>query len=365
MARIFRGLRKLICSNNILCYISIVNSPPKVSIIIVNFNGEMYLDNCLQSIQGINYPNFETILVDNHSIDNSLYIVEQRFPEVYVIKLEKNVGFAKGNNIGAEHANGEFLAFLNNDTTVDWDWLTELMHSANLLGADSVFSSKVLFMDDPSRINTVGGRITPLGGGFDIAYGETDSDMYDKIMTIGTPAGCSMLINRSVFLDLDGFDEDYFAYFEDVDIGWRCWLAGYSVYYVPTSVIYHKGGGTSGPMDSPLRVFNGRKNRLKNITKNFSWCNLIFGLVYGVIFDCFEFMLFISKGKGLLGIEIIRGYISFFKGIKKTRNKRKQIQEHRTMSDSELKKLKIIASYVDCVGEYIRVKNIHEERENY
>jgi GT2 family glycosyltransferase len=299
-------------------------------------------------------------VVDNHSVDNSIKIIKQKYPEVHLIKLENNLGFSRGNNIGVSYAKGDFLVFLNNDTIVDRKWLVELIQPIDKFGEDAIFSSKVLFMDFPWKINTIGGMITPLGGGFDIGYGDSDCEKYGVIRQIGSPAGCSMLIKKSIFLELNGFDEDYFAYFEDVDLGWRCWLAGYGVYYIPTSVVYHKGGGTAGPLDTPFRIYHGQKNRLQNMTKNFTVPNLILGITFGIIFDSFKCLIFLFEKKGKLFNDILRGYAVFFIGINTTLKKRKMIQKHRLRTDSDLKEMKLIASFNYCISEYIRLQRQSE-----
>lgn len=334
------------------------NSNPLVSIIIPNYNGKIHLEECLNSLKKIEFDDYEIIFVDNASNDGSVEFVRNFSQKIKILPLEKNYGFAEGCNLGVEKALGTFIVFLNNDTKVDTFWLKELLLAVEKYGENNIYSSKVLFYDEPGTLNTIGGVITPMGSGLDINFGKEDITEYNKVRFVGSPSGCSMLLKKSLFLEMDGFDKDYFAYLEDVDFGWRCWLKGHKTYFIPQSIVYHKYGSTGGKIDTPFRVFNVQKNRLFNILKNFSLSNLIKGFIVSAIFDLVRIATFIVQGDFSLISAVLRGDYAFIKGIPKTLHKRKYIQENRKISDKEMQNMELIASLNWCVKEFRRLQNL-------
>lgn len=331
------------------------NVNPLISVIITNYNGRKHLKECLGSLERIEYGNYEIILVDNASTDGSAEFAKTILPTIKVIPLHKNYGFAEGCNIGVQEAKGEFIVFLNNDTRVDSEWLSELVNATKIYGENNIYSSKVLFYDPPHNINTIGGLITPMGSGLDINFGKPDVEEFNQVRYIGSPSGCSMLLKRSVFQGMGGFDKDYFAFLEDVDFGWRCWLAGYKTYYIPTSVVYHKYGSTGGKRESPFRVFNIQKNHLSNMLKNFSLRNLIPGFTISIIFDLIRIFTFLIKGNFDLISAIFRGNYIFLKDLPGTLAKRKYIQENRKLSDKEMVEMGLISPLSSSIQEYRRL----------
>lgn len=334
------------------------NSNPLVSIIIPNYNGKIHLEECLNSLQRIESDDYEIVFVDNASEDGSVEFVKDNFPGIKILQLEKNYGFAEGCNLGVEKAQGDYIVFLNNDTKVDAHWLKELLVAKETYGENHIYSSKVLFYDEPGTLNTIGGMITPMGSGLDMNFGKEDIAEYNNVRFVGSPSGCSMLLKKSLFLEMGGFDNDYFAYLEDVDFGWRCWLRGHKTYYIPESIVYHKYGSTGGKIDTPFRVFNVQKNRLFNIIKNFSLANMIKGFIISIIFDLVRIFQFLIHGEFSLITAILRGDYAFIKGIPKTLAKRKYIQDNRKISDGEMQKMDLIASLDWCIKEFRRLQDL-------
>lgn len=231
-----------------------------VSIIIVNYNGKIDLEECLKSLSGINYKEYEVILVDNHSEDGSVEFVKVNYPEVKITKLDKNYGFAEPNNLGAMVAKGDLLLFLNNDTIVTPYFLTELVKVANADPKTTIFQSLLLKLN--GDVDSSGDFVNTLG----IAYNSKNMPTEPKLIL--SARGAAMMIRRSEFWELGGFDKNYFASLEDVDLGWRAWIFGYKSVLVPNSIVYHKGGQTVNRLDSVIR-FNGVKNTLLLILVNF------------------------------------------------------------------------------------------------
>lgn len=249
---------------------------PLISIVTVNLNGKDYLSTCLDSIKNLNYPKdkLEVIVVDNGSVDGSVQFLAGSYPGIKVIKNDFNKGFAVANNQGAAAANGEYVAFLNNDTKVDANWLIELLKPVYKDKETVCAGSKVLSMDGKT-LDFVGGMVNFEGKGFQIDYGlDRQKDIYDENTYLPFVNGGAMLVNRQVFLDAGGFDEDFFAYYEDVDFGWRLWVLGYRVVFAPKSIVYHVHHGTSKIFSEDKLRFLKERNALYSVFKNYDDENL-------------------------------------------------------------------------------------------
>jgi GT2 family glycosyltransferase len=249
---------------------------PLISISVVNLNGMDYIENCLNSLGELDYPpdRIEIIMVDNGSTDGSSEFVRKTFPHVKVIQNEKNKGFAEANNQAARQASGEYVAFLNNDTRVDSQWLIELLKPIYKSREIIASGSKVLSYDGKS-LDFVGGMINFEGKGFQVDYGkESHGCMDDMYRYLPFVNGGAMMINRSVFLECGGFDGDFFAYYEDVDLGWRLWVLGYKVVFAPASVVYHHHHGTSKIFSDDRLRFLKERNSLYSVFKNYDEGNL-------------------------------------------------------------------------------------------
>lgn len=328
---------------------------PYVSIIILNFNGRHYLRKCLSSIAKLNYPKskYEVILVDNASTDGSVEFVKRNFPWVKIISLNKNYGFCGGNNRGAKIARGDYLAFLNNDTKVSKTWLIELV-KASIMYSAPICGSKTLFMEKPSIIEYGGAKLTIIGRGYSISLGLKDSSEHCKL--VGYPCAAAMLIKKDVYEELGGFDEKYFACLDDTDLGWRAWLRGYKVLYVPTSIVYHFGGGTTGKgRVSPLKAFHGTKNAIMNILKNLELRNLVLGLALAIIYDIVEIIL-LMRHKNMLCVKMkMKAYLWILSNLSFILQKRRIVQKNRLISDKWLYTKGLMATFKEAVREYLRL----------
>ncbi len=249
---------------------------PQISISIVNLNGKDYLGQCLDSIKNLNYPEdkLEIIVIDNGSSDDSVNFIKSNYPLVKLISNDKNMGFAFANNQAAKAANGDYMAFLNNDTRVDKNWLIELLRPIYKNKEVVASGSKVLSIDG-KNIDFVGGMINFEGKGFQIDYGiPVEKDNYSQYRYLPFVNGGAMLVDRKIFLDTGGFDEDFFAYYEDVDFGWRLWVLGYKIVFAPESVVYHHHHGTSKIFSEDKLRFLKERNSLYSIFKNYDDENL-------------------------------------------------------------------------------------------
>jgi len=188
---------------------------PKISIIIVNYNGKDYLENCLSSIFKTEYQNFEVIVVDNASTDGSVQQIRQKFPTTKIIFNKKNLGSA-GRNSGIVHAQGEFVVLLDSDTIVSPNWLSEFMAAFEKKGY-GMYQGKLLFMDQPNKINSAGCMLNIFGFSYARGSGEIDKAQYDKSEKINFTSGACTFLPRSVFEKVGLFDLNFFAYVEDTD----------------------------------------------------------------------------------------------------------------------------------------------------
>ncbi len=313
---------------------------PLVSIIIVNYNGKIYLEKCLSSITKSSYKKYEVILVDNKSSDSSIEFVEKNYPSVNVIKLDKNYGFAEPNNMGAKSAKGEFFLFLNNDTITTPNFITELVKAAKDDSEIGIFQSLLLKPDD--TIDSSGDFIDMYGRAY------SSREKVSEIRPILSARGASMMIRKDVFWDLGGFDKNYFATFEDVDLGLRAWIWGYKVVLVPKSVVYHLGGQTIQKIDS-LISFHGVKNTLILRLTNFE---ITFAM------RSITVLFFVSVMRKLFGISVIKdpekistlpsfkiifsGMIWILKNLRYVKTKRKLVTSRRVRSTKELVKMGLV-----------------------
>lgn len=247
---------------------------PEVSIIIVNFNGLNYLHDCFTSLMEIDYPKeqVEYILIDNGSTDGSVNYIEKRFPNVRILMNNQNRGFAGANNQGAIMAKGEILAFLNNDMKVHPLWLKKLVDKLRESSEDLACVSSKILNYEGDKFDFIGGGFTPFGISFQLHFGKSVKEIefreQDKEKELLFGCGGAMAIKKNVFMESGGFDEDFFAYLEDVDLGWRLRLMGYRILYVPESIAFHKHRGTGKKIPAHQLEFMFERNRLFTIVKN-------------------------------------------------------------------------------------------------
>ena len=235
-------------------------SVPKVSIIIVNYNGKELLQKCLDSLLNVKYDNFEIILVDNNSTDGTVEFITKNHPSIILIKLDSNKGFAEPNNIAAKIAKGEYLLFLNNDTVVTHNFISEMVKVMETDKKIAICQSLLLKPD--GSIDSSGDFIDNLG----VVY--NSKTKIDEIREVSSAKGASMLVRSDIFKKLNGFDQKFFVTFEDVDLCWRSWILGYRVLIIPASIVYHVGGITIKKLKSEI-AFHGFKNQISMKITNF------------------------------------------------------------------------------------------------
>jgi GT2 family glycosyltransferase len=248
---------------------------PRVAITILNFNGRHHLERCFESLKALDYPRerLQVILIDNASSDGSVEECRAKHAWVRLVVNEKNVGFSAGCNQGAALAtDARIQVFLNNDMRVDPRWLRELV--GPIVRGECAATTAKMFSWDGSVMNSCGGGMNFHGIGIQKGYEEKPAACYDQPARSLFACGGAMAIDARVFADSGGFDEEFFAYYEDVDLGWRLWVLGHEIHYVPKAVCYHHHSSTSRtfPMET-IRLLQVR-NPILACFKNYSDENL-------------------------------------------------------------------------------------------
>ena len=253
----------------------------KVSVVIVNFNGRHHLERCLAALAATAGPTFETIVVDNGSTDGSIDWLERNHPIVRVVAAAENLGFGAANHLGVETARAELIAFLNNDTAVEPNWLGVLTRVLDDHPDIAAACSLLKLMAHPDAVNANGGAMTWVGNGFDRDFGQpaevfspqNGAARFEHVMF---PTAAAMAIRKRDFLACGGYDPAFFMYHEDVDLGWRLWLAGKRVVLCRDSVVHHAFGGTSRSWwGATFSSRLGARHNLRSLMKNYGRRNAL------------------------------------------------------------------------------------------
>lgn len=238
------------------------------SVIIPNWNGEELLKDCLTSLFKQVLSNFEVILIDNNSTDNSLGYIRKNFPRVKIMKLEKNFGFARAVNEGVNVSNAKYVVLLNNDTAVDKNWLKSLVECGDSHPEVISVNSKLLNFYKRKIIDGMGILINEVGQAKSIGWQEEDKGQYESEAYIFGATGGASLFKRKDFIKVGFFDENYFMYSEEVDFAFRAQALGYKSIYCPKAVVFHKHKTTSKKMPDHLEYWQFR-NMTQTIIKDF------------------------------------------------------------------------------------------------
>ncbi len=322
--------------------------PPLVSAIVVNWNGKEYLEECLQSLHAQTFSDFELILVDNGSTDGSIEHVQQDFPGwVRVLRNVRNEGFSGGNNRGIRAASGKYIVLLNNDAQADPRWLEELVRVAEENPRAGMLASKIYLQGGSNIIDNVGHLIYRDGLNRGRGRLEVDRGQYERTEEVFFPSGCAALYRREMLEEVGLFDEDFFAYGDDTDLGLKGRLAGWKCLYVPKAVVHHRYSQSSGAY-SALKAFYVERNRVWIAVKFFPLPLLLES-------PFFTFLRFALQGYGALAGRGAAGrfseayspgqllrvlwnaYWAAFQGLPKMWKKRREIKGRTRVSEAEIR----------------------------
>ncbi len=254
---------------------------PKATVIVINWNGRHFLDDCLRTVLAQAYPNFQVILADNGSTDGSVAYVRATYPAVKVMAFTENLGFAEGNNRAILASDGDYVVTLNNDTWVEPGWLAALVAAAEMDPWVGMVASKMIFARNPTMINSTGICIDPVGIAWDRDGGILDDPSERQVEEIFGPCAGAALYRRTMLDEIGLFDADFFAYLEDVDLAWRGRLCGWRCLYTAQARVFHIHSGTSREGS----IFKARmlgRNKVWTIAKNYP--NRLFWFYLPLIF---------------------------------------------------------------------------------
>lgn len=277
-----------------------------------------------------NYDDFEVILADNASDDNSVNWVRKHFPSVKIALFDQNYGYTGGNNRAVPYANKEILIFLNNDVKVDPNWLNGLNKAFNKSDNIVAVQPKILSYKEPEYFEyagAAGGFLDSLG--YPFCRGrvldsiERDEHQYDSEIDIAWASGAAFAIRKEVFEEMGGFDEDYQFHMEEIDLCWRTLNAGYRIIYTPESTVYHLGGG-SLPMGSSRKVYFNFRNSLFMLWKNLPSSQLWVKFPLRILLDIIAAFRSLISGKPAEFFAIAKAHYHFLVGFRTINKKRKK-----------------------------------------
>jgi GT2 family glycosyltransferase len=304
---------------------------PKVSIVIPNWNTQQWLAGCLDGLRAQSYRDFEIILVDNGSSDTSLAFVEQGYPEVKIIALPENKGFAPAVNIGIRQSCGEYVALLNVDTIPQPDWLANLVETMEASPSDiGSLASKMLSLNEPHLVDDAGDLLSWYGSARKRGAGQLAQNYLDAEEVFSACAGAA-LYRRSFFEEVGEFDESFTSYLEDIDLGLRGRLLGYRYLYVPTAEIWHQSHGAG--LARSRYVYLSTRNRLTLLLKSIP-TELLLKKAPMLLFGQFYFFLVYKKP-----LYSLAGIFSFFLSLPQVLQQRRKIQKSKRISNAALEGL--------------------------
>jgi len=292
---------------------------PSVSVVILNWNGKDFLEKFLPSVMQSDYDNLAVVVADNASTDESVSLLEINFPAVRIIKNKKNEGFAKGYNDALKQVSSDYYILLNSDVEVTKNWILPVI---SLMESDEKIVAcqpKILSYHEKNKFEyagACGGWIDSYGYPFSrgrvFDFCETDTGQYDNVEEIFWASGAALFIRSAVFHQLGGFDEYFFAHQEEIDLCWRMKRAGYKIFAVPSSVVYHVGGGTL-PAGNERKVYLNFRNNLAMLAKNLDVLEKIFKIPARLVLDNFAAMQALMKGEVKTFKAIEKAHIDFIK----------------------------------------------------
>lgn len=312
---------------------------PKVTILIPNYNGKKWLAQLLPTVEKSTYPNFEILVVNNGSTDDSAEFLKKNYPEVRVLEIKKNRGYAGANNLGVKGARGKYVLFLNNDATVTSSFLESLvkkMESDKSIGA---VQPQIRNMVKKNVIDSIGSFFTFTGFLYHYGYFQPHQQKkYQKELSVYSVKGACFLMRKKDYIDLGGIDESFVTYVEESDLCHRILLSGKKIIYVPKSVVYHFGGGDMSIMTkNEVVIFRSFRNRFVSYIKNLEVKKLL--VVLPIHFILCEILIIMSifRGKFKQAFASQVGVLGWIPSLPSILKKREYIQSHiRKINDDSL-----------------------------
>jgi GT2 family glycosyltransferase len=304
---------------------------PSITVMVLSYNSKAKLELFLGPMLETDYPYIKVMVIDNNSTDGSAEFVKQNYPTIEVIELDRNYGLFAYNQT-VSRVDSEFVALVNDDVMVTRDWLRNLVKYA-IPDDVAMAVPKVFFWDKKGIINAAGGIYDIFGAGCNRGNGEEDLGQYDEVEEVFY-GGIAMLIRKSVWQKIGGFDQRYFMYAEDSDWCWRARIAGYKVIYVPSSVIYHQWHSSS---DASFMAYMILKNEMCNFLKNYGTLTLALLMPAFILINILKTLWLLLFTPRLVSLSFKASYWNL-RNLRSTLKMRKEIERIRIISDKEIRK---------------------------
>jgi hypothetical protein len=305
---------------------------PEMSIIVVNWNGKHFLDDCLGAVRRQTFRDFETIVVDNGSTDGSTDYVREQFPEVRLVTLAENRGFTGGNIAGYELAEGNLIILLNNDTEAHPSWLEEIHKATRRFPDAGSFASKMMYFDTRERIENCGFAVATAGNTLDLGRDELDGPAWTTAREVFGACGGAVAYRRSMLEDIGFLDPDFFMVYEDVDLSFRAQLRGYSCVYIPTAIVFHRYRATLGTRPA-RQVFYSQRNIEFVYLKNMPIALMLRLALQRLLYEVGAGIYFARLG---WGAAFLRGKLDVIRHVPTLWRKRREIQKAKTVGNERM-----------------------------
>ncbi len=289
----------------------------KVTVIIPNYNGKNFLKECLESLKNQNYS-FEAIIIDNDSHDGSVAYIKKNYPEFIIIENKENLGFAAAANQGIKASKSEYVFLLNNDVVLESNCISNLLKCIEKDKNIFAVSSKMIQYHDRNKMDDAGDEYTLLGWTKRVGYGKSP-DLYTKEREIFSACAGAAVYRRNVFDEIGFFDENFFAYMEDVDISYRARIWGYKCVYCPQAVVYHVGSASSGSRYNEFKIKLAARNNVYVPYKNMPWPQLVINSVFLLSGYLIKYLFFLRQGYGSIYLDGLKEGFNSLKKIDKVK----------------------------------------------
>ena len=323
----------------------------RTAVVILNWNGRQHLEQFLPSVVEHTPQQVRIVVADNGSTDDSIAFIEQTYPDIDIIRLDRNYGFAEGYNRALEQVEAEFFILLNSDVEVTAGWVEPLVATLTNHRTVATVAPKLRSYGHREYFEyagAAGGYIDILGYPFCrgriLSSLEKDCGQYDTAQEVFWASGAAFCCRADVFRTLGGFDADFFAHMEEIDLCWRMQLAGYKVMIEPHSVVYHLGGGTM-PNESPRKLYLNYRNNLSMLFKCAPTWQRILVAVARPVADMLSALIYVLRGDKALAKATIEAYRDFLALHGELNNKRKAVRSARKAESERIYRGSIVLRY--------------------
>jgi GT2 family glycosyltransferase len=291
-----------------------------LTVIVPNYNGKKFLKNCFESIEKQNNI-LEVVIIDNGSDDGSVEFIKENYPEYILIENRENLGFSKAVNQGIKRSNAEYCFLLNNDVELESDCTTNLLKCIEKDENIFAVASKMVQFKDRNMLDDAGDEYTILGWTKKVGEGKS-SKLYTHNREIFSACAGAALYRKKIFEVVGYFDENFFAYMEDVDLGYRAKIYGFKSVYCSDAVVYHHVSATSGSRYNAFKIRLAARNNIYVAYKNMPWPQLLLNLIFLLIGFIIKYLFFVRKGHGTDYINGLREGLNSLDKIDKIKYKK-------------------------------------------